>query len=306
MIHTRILVAGGSGFIGSRLVAQLAARGHEVLVPTRHHARARHLLVLPTVEIIEADVHDEPTLGNLLRGMDAVINLVGVLHSKVGRAGTPYGPHFAKAHVELPKKIVAACTAAGVRRYLHMSALGADANGPSMYLCSKAAGEDAALSSPAVSATIFRPCVVFGEGDRFLNLFAALQKFMPVMLLGGAETKFQPVYVGDVVRAFAAALENHHTAGKIFELAGPTIYTLRELVALAGLYSGHSRPIIGLPPRLARLQALLLEYMPGAPLMSRDNLDSMKIDNVMSGVIDPGFGIKPVPLEAVAPHYLSS
>lgn len=305
MTYSSILVAGGTGFIGSRLVAQLAAKGHDVLVPTRRHARARHLLVLPTVEIIEADVHDEATLNSLLRRVNAVINLVGVLHSKAGRAGSPYGPDFANAHVELPRKIVAACAAAGVRRYLHISALGADANGPSMYLRSKAAGEAAALSSPAVTATVFRPSVVFGEEDRFLNLFAALQKFMPVILLGGADAKFQPVYVGDVARALAGALGNSNTAGKIFELAGPSIHTLRELVELAGHYSGHCRPVIGLPPRLARLQALLLEYMPGGPLLSRDNLDSMKIDNVMSNAIDPELGIKPTPLEAVAPYYLA-
>ncbi|MDB5761200.1 MAG: NAD-dependent dehydratase [Herminiimonas sp.] len=306
MAYSSVLVIGGAGFIGSHLVAQLAASGRDITVPTRRYERARHLLVLPTVEVVEADVHDDAALHGLLQKADAVINLAGVLHSRAGRPGSAYGPDFAVAHVDLPGRIVAGCAANGVRRYLHMSALGAHADAPSMYLRSKAAGEAVALSHPAVAATVFRPSVVFGEEDRFLNLFASLQKFLPVMLLGGADAKFQPVYVGDVARAFVNTLENPHAAGSIFELAGPRVYSLRELVKLAGAYSGHPRPVIGLPAPLARLQAFMLEHMPGGPLMSRDNLDSMKIDNVASGPPAPELGITPTPLEAVAPHYLAS
>lgn len=304
MRYPSILVVGGTGFIGSHLVAQLAASGRRVIVPTRHMSRSRMFSVLPTVEVVEADVHDPAVLSRLMREVDAVINLVGILHSGHGAAGSTYGPAFARAHVELPKKIVAACLASQVRRYLHMSALGASEKGASMYLRSKADGETAAFA-PGLETTVFRPSVVFGPEDKFLNLFAKLQKFFPVMPLGGANARFQPVYVGDVAQAFVNALEHPSTYGRIYELAGPKIYTLRELVELAGGLSGHPRPVLALPPALARLQALALEFMPGGPLMSRDNLDSMKQDNVASGPIASELGISPTALEAVAPRYLA-
>jgi len=296
----KVLVLGGTGFIGSRLVAHLAAQGRTIVLPTRRAVHARHLIVLPGVDAVEADVHDEATLTRLMAGADAVINLVGVLHSRRGARGSDYGPEFARAHVELPRKVVAACGRAGVHRYLHMSALGASPKGPSMYQRSKAAGEAAARSNPALATTIFRPSVVFGEGDNFLNLFARLQRKLPVILLGGANARFQPVYVEDVVGAYTNALEDPHSAGRIIELVGPRVYTLRELVRMAGQYSGHPRPIIGLPPALARLQAWFLEHMPGGPLMSRDNLDSMRVDNVAS----PGTVPMPTAPEDVTPFYL--
>jgi len=302
--YPSLLVIGGSGFIGSHLVAQLSARDYRVLVPTRHEDAARHLLVLPNVDIVEADVHDEAQLRKLMDGVDAVINLVGILHGKPAPSGTPYGADFARAHVELPQKIVAACGAAGVRRLLHMSALGAAVDAPSMYLRSKAAGEAAACASPAVGVTIFRPAVVFGEGDHFLNMFASLQKMLPVIPLGGADSRFQPVFVGDVATAYIHALENDHTIGHVYELAGPQVYTLRELVELAGEISGHPHPVVALPPALARLQAWFLEHAPGGPIMSRDNLDSMRVDNVAHLPIAPELNITPTPLESVVPSYL--
>jgi uncharacterized protein YbjT (DUF2867 family) len=307
MAYPSVVVIGGSGFIGSRVVGELSASGRFVLVPTRRYEHARHLLVYPTVEVVEADVHDAATLRRLFEHRHAVVNLVGILHSRTGPRGSLYGPDFARQHVELPKKIVTACAASGIRRYLHMSALGADKTAPSMYLRSKADGEAAACSEPAVNTTIFRPSVVFGEEDHFLNLFAKLQKFLPLMLLGGADAKFQPVYVGDVAKAFARALDNDISdklIGAVVELVGPRIYTLRELVKLAGWYAGHPRPVIGLPAPLARLQAMLLEHMPGGPLMSRDNLDSMKTDNVATMPPHSELGITPTYLEAVAQHYL--
>lgn len=296
----RVLVLGGTGFIGSALVAQLASQGRSILLPTRRALNARHLQMLPGVELVEADIHDEATLARLVRGVDAVINLVGVLHSRRGKRGTDYGPDFARAHVELPRKVAAACAQAGVRRYLHMSALGASASGPSMYLRSKAAGEAAAQAEKGLAVTIFRPSVVFGEGDHFLNLFASLQSVLPVVAIGGADARFQPVYVEDVAHAFVAALEERAAIGRTIELVGPRVYTLRELVQLAGRYSGHPRPVFGLPPALARMQAWFLEHAPGGPLMSRDNLDSMKADNVASA------GTMPMPTapEDVAPFYL--
>lgn len=303
--YPSVLVIGGTGFIGGHLVAQLAATGRRVIVPTRNGSRARRFSVLPTVEVVQANVNDSAALERLVRKVDAVINLVGVLHSGRGAPGSSYGPAFAKAHVELPKKIVAACAGSHVHRYLHMSALGASAKGTSMYLRSKADGEAIALRS-AMAVTVFRPSVVFGSDDRFMNMFASLQKYFPVMPIGGADARFQPVYVGDVAKAFMHALENPSSFGKIYELAGPKTYTLRQLVAMAGELSGHPRPVISLPPALARLQALVLEWMPGGPLMSRDNLDSMQTDNVMSGSIAPELGIAPTALEALAPQYLAA
>jgi NADH dehydrogenase len=299
-----VLVLGGSGFIGGHLLAKLAETEWRVIVVTRHYERARHLIEVPSVDdIVEADVHDDASLHRLVQGHDAVINLVGILHS---RPGTPYGPEFAKAHVELPRRIAQACAAHGVRRLLHMSALGAAPDAPSMYLRSKADGERAARSQPDVGVTIFRPAVVFGDGDHFLNMFAGLEKFLPLVPLAGADARFQPIHVEDVAQAIVNALLNERTIGKIYELAGPSVYRLRDLVKLAGMYSGHARPVIGLPESLARLQAMLLEHLPGEPMLTRDNLDSMKVDNVAAAPIDPELGIEPTSLEAVAPYYLTS
>ncbi len=301
MRHRSILLIGGSGFIGSVVAARLADAGYRVVVPTRRYARARHLLVLPTVQVDEADVFDAAQLDRLLQGCDAVINLVGVLHS---RPGQPWGPAFERAHVELPRRLVQACRRNGVRRVLHMCALGAAADGSSMYQRSKAEGEKIMLDA-GLDVTSCRPSVVFGRDDHFLNLFATLQRWLPVMALGGADTKFQPVYVGDVADAFVRALDDRSAIGKVYELVGPHVYTLRELVRLAGVYSGHPRPVLALPDALARLQAFLFEYLPGEPLMSRDNLDSMKADNVASGRYPVPPHWHPQPLEAVAPDYLA-
>ncbi|MGZ8317103.1 MAG: complex I NDUFA9 subunit family protein [Telluria sp.] len=301
-----VVVFGGSGFIGSHLVARLSVEGIRIIVPTRRAERARHLTFLPRVEVVEADIGDDATLRRLLAGRDAAINLVGVLHS---RRGAPYGPEFRHAHVELPRRIVAACAAEGVGRYIHMSALGASVDGPSMYQRSKADGEVAARSEPTVAATIFRPSVVFGPGDHFLNMFARLQKLLPVIPLACADTDFQPVYVGDVATAFAHVLADPKTRHQVFELGGPTIYPLIDLVRLAGRISHHPRPIIRLPPALAWLQAVFFEMLPGTPLITRDNLDSMKVDNVVDPAIQSltadSLGIKLTPIEAVAPHYLA-
>lgn len=302
--HT-VLILGGTGFIGRRIVTKLAGTNWRATLSTRRYAHARDLALLPYVEqVIEANVHDDDDLMRLVQGHDAVINLVGILHAKPGPAGSRYGHDFARAHVDLPRRLAAACAAHGVRRFLHMSALGVSKDAPSMYLRSKADGEAAARSQPGVAPTIFRPSVVFGPADNFLNLFASLQKWLPLMPLGSADARFQPVYVDDVAEAFLHALENPRTAGEIYELAGPHIYTLRELVKLAGRYAGHRRPVIALPSSLSRWQALVLEYMPGGPLMSRDNLASMQIDSVAHTSGLEKLGIQATPLEAVAPFYL--
>ncbi len=300
-----VLVLGGSGFIGSHVVAKLAAAGARVVVPTRRYERARHLIFLPRVEVVEEDVYQDGVLVRLTQGLDAVVNLVGALHS---RRGMPYGLDFARAHVELPLRVANACAANDVPRFLHMSALGAASNAPSMYLRSKADGELAAMSNPAVAAAVFRPSVVFGPEDRFLNLFATMQKVLPVLPLAGAATRLQPVFVEDVAQAFVNDLSEPQSRNRVYELAGPKVYTLWQLVKLAGLYSGHPRPIVKLAPALATLLAQLLEWLPGAPLMSRDNLASLSVDNVIlpssQALTAADLGIRPHALEAVAPHYL--
>ncbi|WP_298291509.1 complex I NDUFA9 subunit family protein [Thiomonas sp.] len=312
MQQQNILVIGGSGFIGSRLVNALSLGNHFVTVPTRRRQRARHLVQLPLVDVVETDVHDDARLDRLVAGRDAVVNLVGILH---GRRGQPYGADFARAHVELPRRIAAACARHGVRRVVHMSALGADPKGPSMYLRSKGDGEAALRAQSGIDLTIFRPSVVFGPGDSFLNTFARLQRLFPLVPLAGANTRFAPVYVGDVVSAFVNSLTGPHardTIGQTYELCGPKVYTLAELVRLAGQWArvgeGCGRIVLPLPDALGRLQARLLELVPGEPLMSRDNLDSMKVDSVCSGAL-PGFvpalGVAhPESLEAIAPSYL--
>jgi NADH dehydrogenase len=293
---SQVVLIGGSGFIGSAIAARLAERGHRIVVPTRRRERAKHLILLPGCDVLEADVHDDAQLARLVAGADAVINLVGILH---GNGGAPYGSDWAKAHVALPRRIIAACKSAGVRRLLHMSALGADSGGPSMYLRSKGDGEKAVQAS-GLQWTIFRPSVVFGPGDRFLNLFARLQRLLPLLPLAGADCKFQPVHVDDVAQAFVAALVDAATAGRIYELAGPKVYTLRELVCLAGAAAGRVRPVIALPDGLARLQAFAMKLLPGEPLISADNIDSMKVDNIAGGTL-PGLrelGIAPQSVEA--------
>lgn len=307
MQHSNILVIGGSGFVGRHVVARLAKRGLQVTVPTRRRARARHLILLPTVDVIECDVHDDATLSELVRNKDAVINLIGILHGSRGSRGSRYGPAFAKAHVELPKRIVTTCVNHGVDRLLHMSALGSDPNGPSMYQRSKGDG-DAAVQASYLQWTIFRPSVVFGPEDNFLNLFATLAKFFPVLPIGCADARFQPVWVGDVADAFDHALDNRETFRNVYEIGGPRIYQLRELVRFAAEASGSKRPVIALPDALARIQARLMELAPGEPLMSRDNLDSMKVDNITA--MQPyrpaqELGIGATPMEAEAPVYLS-
>ena len=301
-----VLVVGGSGFVGRHVVAALAARGASVTVPARRRERAKHLLPLPTVEVVEADVAQPGVLAQLAAGRDAVINLAGVLHSRRGRKSergpNNYGPDFASVHVELAQAVVNACRGAGVKRLLHMSALGADPQGPSEYLRSKGIGERAALAAEDIAVTVFRPSVIFGPEDAFLNLFATLTRFLPVVLLACPQARFQPVYVGDVARAFVAALDDRGAHGKRYDLGGPRQYTLRELVKTVCAITGRRRLIIGLGDRLSILQARLLELSP-VKLMTRDNVRSMQVPNVCDTPFP--FGIEPAALEALAPAWLA-
>jgi NADH dehydrogenase len=300
MRHQTVALIGGSGFIGSHLVNALVERGKHVRIATRRRASAAHLSMLP-VDIIETDIHDPAQLAAFVAEADAVINLVGVLHS---RAGDPYGPDFARNHVELPRKIVAACQSKGVQRLLHMSAIGADRDGPSMYLRSKGEGEKL-LRESALDYTIFRPSVVFGPEDKLLNQFAFLARLFPIIPLASADAQFQPVYVADVATAMVNVLDLDAANGRIYELAGPSVYTLAELVRFSGAAIGKHPRIIKLPESLGRLQAMTLELAPGEPMMSRDNLDSAKTPSIASGPLAPELGIEPASMEAIAPMYLT-
>jgi uncharacterized protein YbjT (DUF2867 family) len=306
----RVLVLGGTGFVGRALAEQLLRQGgvaRQIRVPTRHLSHGRVLGPLPTVELVQADVHEPATLVRLMRGCDAVVNLVAILHGDAKA--------FARVHVELPRRIAEAAALAGVRRLVHLSALGVGGHGthgaldgrlPSHYLRSKAEGESR-LRHARRDLTVLRPSVIFGAGDRFMNLFARLQAWLPAVALAGADARFQPVWVEDVAAAIVACLERPITIGQTFELAGPEVFTLAELVRLAGRVSGHPRPVLPLPRPVGRLQAALLSLLPGEPLMSADNLDSMRVPNVASGQL-PGLaelGIRASALSAVLPTYLA-
>jgi len=291
----KICVIGGSGFVGRHLCQQLAARGYRVRVPTRERESAKALTLLPTVELVVADVHKPDALAATVAGCDAVINLVGVLHDAGGARG------FQAAHVELANGVVAACRASGVRRLLQMSALAAAPDAPSAYLRSKGEAERIVLGS-GLDVTVFRPSVIFGPEDSFLNLFAGLLRIFPVFPLGSPNAQFQPVYVGDVATAFVHALSDVGSIGRSYDLCGPQRYTLRELVAWVGRSTGCPRPIIGLNRTLSYCQAFAMELLP-VKLMTRDNLRSMEVDSVCDCAFP--FGIRPQSLETLAPAWLA-
>jgi NADH dehydrogenase len=296
MSTARILVLGGSGFVGRHIVARLVAAGWNVVVPTRYRERAKHLILLPTVDVVEADIHDPLALEQLAAGAGAAINLVGILNER--RRGD-----FERAHVELARKLVAACRTVRVPRLLHMSALNAGGTAPSRYLRSKGEAE-ALVADSDLAWTIFQPSVIFGREDSFLNLFARLERFLPVIALACADARFQPVYVGDVANAFVRAVDDDRTHRKRYSFCGPKVYALRELVAYVGELTGYNRPIVPLGSALAKLQARVLELLPGK-LMSRDNLASMELDSVCDCDFPAVFESKPTALEAVAPDYLT-
>lgn len=298
-----ILLVGGTGFIGSHVCEKLARLQWRFTVPTRRYDNARHIMPLPLVQILPADIYDEAELTRLVAGHDAVVNLVGVLHGNEAA--------FERAHVTLPQMLARACHATGVRRLVHVSALGASMEAPSMYQRSKARGETAVRES-GLAATILRPGVVFGAEDRFINLFARLQRAFPVLPLASANAKFQPVWVEDLADAIMSCLVHDDTIGRTYEACGPDVFTLRELVTLAGRHAGvnegRGRPIVALPPALGKLQAFFMELAPGDPLISRDNLASMRVDNVASGQV-PGvaaLGVTPSSVEGIVPRYLGS
>jgi len=291
-----IVVLGGGGFVGRHIVAKLVSDVYRVIVPTRRREAVKHLIVLPTVDVVEEDIHDPKVLERLFDGCEAVINLVGIIN-ETGRNT------FDRVHVELTRKVIAACRGARVPRLLHMSALGASADAPSRYLKSKAAAEAIVVAS-GLKWTIFRPSVIFGHEDRFLNMFARLARVAPVVALAAPQARFQPVYVADVAQCFVRAINDEITFGGRYELCGPRVYTLQQLVTYVGEMSGAVRPIFTMGPALSRLMASVLEHLPGK-ILSRDNLASMSKDNVCDCPFPAAFGLAPTALESVAPLYLS-
>ena len=275
-----ILLIGGNGFVGRVIAAQLQVAGYSVLLPTRHLAAGRELRMLPKVHLEDADVHDFDELQSLcarIQPNGAVLNLVGVLHDK---PAIPYGKVFKAAHVDLAKNIITAMQLHGLKRYLHMSALGADSQGPSMYQRSKGDGE-VAVKASGLDWTIFRPSVIFGAQDQFINLFAKLTKLFPAMPLANHQAKFQPVSVDDVASAFVMALKMPQTIYQSYDLVGPTVYTMKEIVEFSARKAKTSCVIIPVPAFVGYLQALAFEFLPGPTLMSRDNIASMQLPNVL-------------------------
>lgn len=296
--HT-IAILGGSGFVGSHLCARLARDGHNLRVLTRNFERHRDLLVLPNLDIVEVNPHDQNGITRAITGCDVVINLVGILNERVHD-----GSGFRRAHVEFPRKVIEACRTNGIERLLHMSALGADAfNGPSHYQRTKGEGENLVLDS-GLKVTTFRPSVIFGPGDSFLRRFAKLLHYSPLVFpLAVPDARFATVYVLDVAEAYARAIDNSATHGQSYELCGPHEYTLLQLVRYVAQITHSPHLIIPLPKWVSRIQAEVFEYLPGKPF-SRDNYLSTLVPNVCACPFPEIFGIKPTALEEIAPGYL--
>jgi len=292
----KILILGGSGFVGSHLVRRLSREGHSITVVTRHPNGARHLTIVPRVKILVFDPYDQARLGDALRGHDALINLVGILNES-GRDGSG----FRKAHVELVEIAIEACVRAGTARIIQMSALNAG-RGESHYLRTRGEGEQRVRAS-RLSWTIFRPSTIFGPDDSFLNRFASLLAISPVLPLARPGAKFAPVYVGDVVEAFVRALADREHVGEIHQLCGAETWTLRDIVEWIAEQRGMRRWVIGLPDALGRLQGRVFDFVPGKPFSS-DNFKSLMLDSTCS---DNGFGrlgIVPWPMSEKAPEWL--
>lgn len=294
-----VCVLGGTGFVGTELVSVLASAGHWVRVPTRVLSNGQHLSVLPTVQLVAADVHDRRALSELLTDMDAAVNLIGILNES-------RGARFREVHVGLATKLIEEARTARVTRLLHMSSAGADAErAPSKYLRSK--GQAEALmraAGPSLDVTIFKPSVIFGRGDSLTERFTRLLRIADGWLpLARARARFAPVYVRDVARAFARALGDPATIGQTYELCGPEVLTLEQIVRASAAAAGVHCRIVRLPDVLARLQGLALGLLPGKPF-TLDNFRSLTIDALCTRDGFGALGIEPRRLAAVLPTYL--
>jgi uncharacterized protein YbjT (DUF2867 family) len=297
-----ICILGGTGFLGTRLVARLIKDGHRVTVLSRDREQHKHLLVLPGLTLENCDVYEEPQISEHFRGNDVVINLIGILNER-GFGGNG----FRRAHTELTRGVLRASRSAGVTRLLQVSALKASPQAPSYYLRTK--GEAERLIREHVGApdwTIFQPSVIFGPGDSFLNRFAALLAAIPLVFpLARPNARFQPVFVDDVVEALRRSLHGGACSRHTYELGGPQVYSLREIVSLVAKLTGRRRWIIGLPNFVGRLQALLMDFVPGRPFSS-DNYKSLTVDSICGQDGLASLGIKPHSMLASAQQYLGS
>lgn len=294
----RIVLLGATGFVGRHLLPLLTLDGHQCVVLTRYAPGCRDLMVTPGVELCQANIFDRDALIRHFEGAGAVINLVGILNES-GRKGKG----FQHVHVDLVDRVIAACRATSVPRIIHMSALNAG-KGTSHYLASKGRAEELLRNADDIATTIVQPSVIFGEGDAFFNRFAALLRLAPVLPLACADSKMQPVWVGDVSAAIAAALEEPSTFGKTLVMVGPEKYSLRQLVEYTAKAAGLKRKVIGLPDSISRLQGLLMDFVPGKPFSS-DNYRSLQIDNTSDNNSLPQFGIQPRSVASIVPGYLS-
>ncbi|MFN9335051.1 MAG: complex I NDUFA9 subunit family protein [Alphaproteobacteria bacterium] len=296
-----VTVFGGGGFIGRHIVQRLAAAGHSIRIAGRDTERAARLCTMGGVGQITpvaASITDEASSARAVVGADIVINLVGILFES--RAGD-----FQRIQAEGAGRVARLAAAAGAKQFLHLSAIGADAASPSLYAQTKAAGEAAVLAA-FPSAIILRPSVVFGPDDQFFNRFAGLAALLPFMPVVAGETRFQPVYVGDVADAAMAALADPAASGKVFELGGPRVMSMRQVLRYILDVTGRRRPMIALPEGFVRLQARLGELLPTPPL-TRDQLILLGKDNVVSpnALGFQALGIEPKAVEAIVPSYLS-
>lgn len=307
MTEKRILILGGTGLLGSRLVPLLARmQGNRITVVTRDISKAVDYRNMSNVGVVAADVHREDVLDMLIRNTEIVINLVGTRHSRRARRSKSYGVDFDRTHVQLPEKIVGVCMRHGGRRYIHVSALGVTEANATELIQSKAAGEERAFSQPGNRVTVLRPAVIYGEGDHFLSLLAALHRQLPIVPLTDAQVQFQPVFADDVVAAIIHSLQNDATIGKILPLAGPQIYTLGQLVDLAGHCIGSKKSVFEWPRRLAGWQRLLLPK----EAMTQGNLVLLQFaNNTIDPIAAEGFaadcGVTLTPLETVVSGYLN-
>jgi uncharacterized protein YbjT (DUF2867 family) len=302
MTVSRVLILGGTGFVGRHVCEALQRLGIAMTVPTRHPSSARRLAHLPLVTTVVANVNAPDALMQLVPGHDAVVNLVAILHGS--RAA------FERVHLTLAQRLAAACGAAGVRRVVHVSALGAHAHAPSNYQRSKAAGEEAlrrGAKDHGWQLTVLRPSVIFGADDALLNQFALLQRWLPLLPLAGGNTRFQPVWVQDVAEAVTRLLRQPEVT-PLVDAVGPETLTLAQLARVAGRASGHPRMVWPLPRWVGHAQAAMLAPLPGPPLISHDNVRSLAQDNVR----DPqathpdlhALGIEPVGVLAMASQLL--
>jgi uncharacterized protein YbjT (DUF2867 family) len=302
MRHQTIAIIGGTGFIGSSLACELARQRYKIRVISRRRERNRKLLVVPALELVEANVHSAASLSSALRGCDAVVNLVGILNEREARSET-----FDDVHTQLPATVAEAARFNRIERILHMSALGAHPAAPSQYLRSKAAGEDAAhaQAESGMQVTSFRPSVVFGPRDGLFSMLAGALRISPYFFpLACAQTLMSPIYVSDLTQAMVKCLDDPQTHGQRYELCGPRNYTLEELAAYAARVLGLRRKIIALPDALSRIQAQLMGMIPRSPF-TVDNYHSLQVDSICETNALIQLGITPTSLESIVPGYLN-